>query len=219
MAQWFNVNTMVLKTLLKKPIIIQIFRFLAIGFLNTALDFVVLNMFSEVFGVTSGWKLGGTNMPGFLLAIVQSYYWNRYWTFTINNKSTIKDYIQCVGIGSIGAGILLGVFIGSKYEANTLYYFGLFSILIILQCFAWIKKKDELKKTSNAIAFTSFFIVSFIGLLINSGLVSLISQNLINNAILVDSPALVRNSAKAIATVVSLFWNFLGYKLIVFKKH
>jgi putative flippase GtrA len=61
-----------------------------------------------------------------------------------------------------------------------------------------------------------FLTVSLIGLGINSSIVYLISTFV--DPILGLSPAMWVNASKVVATGIALFWNFLGYKFIVFKK-
>jgi putative flippase GtrA len=65
-----------------------------------------------------------------------------------------------------------------------------------------------------SVQFWTFLVVSLIGLLVNSGLLAFISSNMQ----LVESPDLNKNLAKIVATFASLVWNFIGYKLIVFRK-
>lgn len=64
--------------------------------------------------------------------------------------------------------------------------------------------------------FVAFFVVTLIGLSINTSIVYLLTTYV--TPIGVDSKTLWTNIAKVLATGVSLFWNFAGYKLIVFKK-
>lgn len=75
---------------------------------------------------------------------------------------------------------------------------------------SWVFDKS---KKSN---FISFFVVSLIGIGINSGLVYVMTTYV--PPVIVHSPVLWANLAKIIATFASLVWNFLGYKLVVFKK-
>ena len=64
--------------------------------------------------------------------------------------------------------------------------------------------------------FLTFMLVTLIGLSINTGVVYILTTYI--QPILVTSPTLWANLAKVAATVLSLIWNFTGYKLIVFKK-
>jgi putative flippase GtrA len=63
--------------------------------------------------------------------------------------------------------------------------------------------------------FTQFLIISAVGIGVNTGIV-VAGTSLVSPA-LGMSPAAWANVMKLLATLVSLTWNFLGYKFIVFK--
>ena len=67
-----------------KPFFSQFGRYAAAGFLSTAIDFSVLNFTSYLTGITAGVIVGWGNAPGFLIAVVNGYLWNKLWVF--------KDY-------------------------------------------------------------------------------------------------------------------------------
>lgn len=84
----------------------------------------------------------------------------------------------------------------------------------IVNSYFWNRKwVFENPKESN---FFTFVGVTLIGLAINSTLVFLITTFI--PPVVVTSPKLWANIAKAFATGISLVWNFMGYKLVVFKK-
>lgn len=64
--------------------------------------------------------------------------------------------------------------------------------------------------------FVVFFLVTVIGVAINSGIVFTITT-FVPKVWAVDNTIWV-NIAKVLATGISLFWNFAGYRLFVFKK-
>ena len=68
------------------PFFSQFSKFAAVGFLNTAIDFGVLNILSIATGVTEGFKIGGVNVPGFVVAVFNGYLWNQLWVFQARNK-------------------------------------------------------------------------------------------------------------------------------------
>lgn len=135
----------------------QLAKFAAVGILNTAIDFGILNILSLASGVSAGLIIGGVNVPGFGAAVMNSYFWNKLWVFQDRKtgESVMRD-------------------------------------------------------------FPTFFVVTIIGVAINSGLVIFLTTH----APLLSGLAASRrlNLAKAVATIVTLIWNFLGYKLIVFRK-
>ena len=74
------------------------------------------------------------------------------------------------------------------------------------------------KESATGKEFTQFLIISGIGIVINTGII-VIGTSLIS-PLFGLSPAAWTNVMKMIATFISMVWNFLGYKLWVFKvKH
>jgi putative flippase GtrA len=139
-------------------VVFQFAKYALVGLANTAVDFGILNLLMLITGAYEGKTIILLNTISFLIAVVHSYFWNKFWTFRDKNK----------------------------------------------------------EKINNAIQFIQFIIVSIIGTLINTGIVYVISS-LIKPACDLSQTAWV-NIAKVIATIISLVWNFVGYKLIVFKE-
>lgn len=59
----------------------QFGKFVAIGFTNAAVDFGVLNYLIAVTGVTAGVYYSVLKVSSFLVALVNSYFLNKYWAF------------------------------------------------------------------------------------------------------------------------------------------
>ena len=205
--------------LIKRPVILQLLRFAAIGILNTAIDFIILNFFSKLLGIDEGVRLGYVNIIGFAMATIQSYIWNRYWAFDTSNQiGVLKNFIRLVLVGGLGFAAFVLVLLGAGKGAFPGYYLIVLIGLIIAQGFLWYNFKlheaPDQAHSSHSTQFIAFLIVSVVGLLINSGIVALVSGRLPEEI----STDLVKNVAKVVATAFSLVWNFIGYKLIVFKK-
>jgi len=64
--------------------------------------------------------------------------------------------------------------------------------------------------------FTQFLIISGIGIGVNTGI--MVAGTSLISPLLGLSPGAWANLMKVLATLVSMVWNFLGYKFIVFKK-
>ena len=118
---------------------------------------------------------------------------------------------------SIATGIHSGVQAG---EINVLG----FSVAVVhsyLWNKHWVFKKEPAAQTpaepapNAAKNFLTFLVVSIIGLAINSGIIILITTYVPPISGISASAQL--DVAKALATCVSLVWNFLGFKFIVFK--
>lgn len=104
----------------------------------------------------------------------------------------------------------------------TIIYYSLFKaisfILATINSYIWNKLWTFQRETTEKVSkeFFQFIIVSIIGFLINVGVASLIFKFISPFAGLTNTQwAIV---AAAIATAISMIWNFLGYKFIVFEK-
>lgn len=139
-----------------KRLIRQFSKFILVGGINTGIDFAVFNALIYATGITGGYQLAIINLFSFSVAVVNSYFMNKYWTFqdiTKNREET--KFAQFIAVSLVGAGINSGI----------------------------------------VAAFTSIF-PPILGL----------------------SPQLWANVGKLIATGASLVWNFIGYKLFVFRR-
>jgi putative flippase GtrA len=56
----------------------QFGKFLAVGTLNTGIDFGTLNLLSWLTGIYGGVRLAPVNVPGVLLALANSYLLNKH---------------------------------------------------------------------------------------------------------------------------------------------
>ena len=139
------------------PFFEQLGKFVAVGVLNTALDFSVLNAVSRLTGITAGVVVGWVNIPGFIVAVINGYLWQRLWVFPRQN-----------------------------IERNIF------------------------------IDFPKFLGVTLVGLLLNSGLIILVTTWIARPSGI--SSEIWLNIAKVIATAFTLVWNFVGYKFVVFRK-
>src|SRR6185437_7352954 len=102
------------------------------------------------------------------------------------------------------------VLISSKVSAPWYVYLGLLVVYLIFEKVFWRYFGFHLSDWNHeGHSFVSFFIVTLIGLGINVWLISVISTNLH-----ITGSDLDKNIAAALATAVSLFWNFVGYKVV-----
>jgi len=137
-------------------ILFEIAKFGVVGILNTLIDFGVLNLLSYLTKVFGGLALIPLNVISFSVAVVNSYLWNKHWTFKTGGLS---------------------------------------------------QKGKE---------FAGFVAVSVIGAFLNTATVYLLTTLVFFDG-LIFSSELRLNLAKLAATLVSLTWNFVGYKFFVFK--
>lgn len=90
------------------PLLRQITKFVIVGGLNTFLDFAILNFLIASSGIATG--LGYSFFKGisFLVAVTNSYFWNKYWTFEATGKKELQ-FLQFIVVSAIGLFINVGV--------------------------------------------------------------------------------------------------------------
>lgn len=211
-----NLGQKITGLLQKYPVVLQFLRFVAIGLLNTGLSFLIVNAISKSLGINAGLRLGYVSAMAFAVATTQSYFWNRYWAFGGSQAvGLLKDFFRLVMVGFLGALAVGFAILGSKVMAQAYFYALLLIIFFVIEFVFWKSFGFSFLKTAEGKnPFVLFVIVSLIGLLINATVVSLVSSHLI----VTQNLDLNKNIAIVIATCVSLVWNFVAYKLIVFKK-
>lgn len=198
------------------PIILQLLRFGAIGVFNTAMDVLVLNYMAAQFGVTKGTSLGWVNLPGFVLAVIQSYFWNKYWAFSSDTVSLFKNFFRLASVGVVGVVVYGLVALGGHNFALPVYFLGILGVFILAQVVLWYAFGFFRQQPAGQPGkdYISFFVVSIAGFLINSLVLYAATTHLVLSANSGDN----LNLGKIVATVASLVWNFIGYKIFVFKK-
>src|ERR1051326_5321855 len=192
-------------------VIYQFLRFACIGFLNTGLSFLVINTVSKFFGISQGFKFGVVVGIAFICALMQSYPWNKTWTF--GNETGVglwKNVVRLFSVGCLGVLALLFVAIASTFSAPWWAYLIFLAAYLITEDVLWKSFGFHMSTWSHeSHSFAIFFIVTIVGFFINSGLSGVFSTH-----IHITHRDLDKNIAAALATGVSLFWNFVGYKVV-----
>ncbi len=94
------------------PVFVQFGKFAAVGFSSTAIDFGILNILSLATGVTAGFILGGVNIPGFSVAVFNSYFWNKFWTFKAKGEGGLfHDFPKFLAVAVVGLILNSGIII------------------------------------------------------------------------------------------------------------
>lgn len=94
----------------KYPIIKQFVRFGIIGVINTGVDLLILNLLMFIFDKQEGIEYTVFKTISFTVAVVSSYFLNKYWAFEDKNrKEEVKKFSQFITISIIGAFINVGI--------------------------------------------------------------------------------------------------------------
>lgn len=86
----------------------QVAKFILVGGLNTFLDFAVLNLLIVLSSIVSGAGFSFFKGISFLVAVTNSYFWNKYWTFEAGVTKSL-EFLQFLVISTIGLFINVGV--------------------------------------------------------------------------------------------------------------
>ena len=156
-------------------VIYQIAKFVLVGALNTLFDWGILNLLIFLTVVASGPLYSVFKGISFLVAVINSYFWNIFWTF---RKTRIDADIN-------------------KPRINA-------------------DEADNGTRKAVGKEFLRFFIVSCIGFAFNVGVATLVVN--VWGPQWGVSAKLWANIGALGGTLIGLVWNFLGYKLIVFKR-
>ena len=92
-------------------VVFQIAKFVLTGALNTFIDLGILNLLINISETSVGPIVSGFKGISFLLASLNSYFLNKFWTFGIpNDKKTHKEFFQFFMVSIIGFIINVGAF-------------------------------------------------------------------------------------------------------------
>jgi len=92
-------------------------KFIQLGVLNTIIDIGTFNVITFFTNTTSGVLIGGVNAPGFIIAVTNSYLWNKFWVFEDNaEKRSYSDFwlFLVVSVTSLFVNSLI-VFVVTTY--------------------------------------------------------------------------------------------------------
>jgi|SRR3989344_5295808 len=92
------------------PFFAQFGKFAVVGFLGAAIDFSILNAVSHATGITAGFTVGWINIPGFLVAMMNNYFWNKIWVFP-TQSGVLREFPKFFGVTIIGLLINSGTII------------------------------------------------------------------------------------------------------------
>lgn len=101
-----------------KETIHQFYKFILIGILNTLIDLGVLNGLILLTAIASGWEFSLFKGISFAVAVTNSYFWNKFWTFkkegggvapAPRSLGVVGEFGQFFIISAAGLGVNVGV--------------------------------------------------------------------------------------------------------------
>lgn len=92
------------------PVIYQLAKFVLVGGMNFLIDMGVLNFLIFYTGVASGATQSGFKGISFCVAVINSYLWNKFWTFKRSSTEKVsQEFFQFIVVSIIGLLINLGI--------------------------------------------------------------------------------------------------------------
>src|SRR3990167_8132310 len=61
-------------------------RYVMVGFFNTGVDFAVFNLLMSITSIIKGPAVSSFKTVSFVVAVTNSYFWNKYWAFEAGNR-------------------------------------------------------------------------------------------------------------------------------------
>lgn len=128
----------------RTPVIFQFAKFALSGVSNVFIDLGILNLLMWIFSKSSGWYYPVFKTASFSIAVINSYFLNRFWTFRKNKTSMdsgefIKFYLFTgfafllnVGIASLVVNI-----IGPQWGISVKIWANLGAIVAVLLVCLW----------------------------------------------------------------------------------
>jgi len=92
------------------PVVYQLAKFILIGGLNFLIDMGVLNFLIFATGISTGIIQSGFKAVSFLLAMLNSYIGNKYWTFKrTTQEGVFQEFFQFLIVSAIGFALNLTI--------------------------------------------------------------------------------------------------------------
>jgi len=86
----------------KLSVIYQLAKFILVGGFNTLMDMGILNLLILLFQTSTGIYYTIFKSFSFVIAVINSYFWNRIWTFKREGGANVKEFGQFIIVSLIG---------------------------------------------------------------------------------------------------------------------
>lgn len=110
----------------RAPSFFEFTKFAVVGVLNSGVDFGILNSLMLITGVSAGGGFLAFKSVSVTLGVINSYIWNKYWTFNRSNSADARrEFVAfmvvtliAVGVNVAGAAVIVNV-IGAPAGVST----------------------------------------------------------------------------------------------------
>ena len=91
------------------PVAYQFAKFAAVGSLNNAIDFGIVNFLIFISGIASGWTFSVFKTVSFFAGTTNSFFWNKFWTFGAKEKPRAEEAMKFYAVAIVGGIINVGM--------------------------------------------------------------------------------------------------------------
>ena len=125
------------------PLLFEVVKFGVVGVLNTLVDFGVLNLLILIFSVASGVWFSLFKSLSFIVAVVNSYVWNKFWTFESDRRTNTKEALSFFVVSVIGFVVNVGIAslivnaVPALFGANPVVWANVGALVGTLLAFTW----------------------------------------------------------------------------------
>lgn len=128
----------------KIKVFFQLAKFLLTGVLNTFVDLGVLNVLILIFGISSGALYSVFKGFSFFVSVINSYFWNKFWTFkkteTGVGKREFGQFALVAGIGffiNVAIASFVVNVIGPQFGLSSNIWANVGAIIATVCVFTW----------------------------------------------------------------------------------
>jgi len=139
------VGVWILEVIFKKaPTLVQFGKSFLVGILNSALDMGVFDWLTWFFSVASGWLPIFFKVVSFSTGAVNSYFWNKFWTFKKRDtqdkaKEVVQFFLVTIGgllIHTVAIYILVNI-VGVKLGVSERMWASISNMVAVFAGFIW----------------------------------------------------------------------------------
>lgn len=110
-----------MQELIKKPIFRQFVKFGVVGLSSFIIDAGIYFIETRFFGIYYIVAKGAS----FIISVINSYIWNRRWTFRSENKEKAQEFIKFLTVAGIGFGLNVSIMFLAVSKLHWPDYYGL----------------------------------------------------------------------------------------------
>jgi len=94
-----------MKRIIERRGVRQFIKFCIVGVSSTIVDWGVFYLLDAVFGIYYVYA----KVISFLVAVINSFFWNRSWTFRSRSEQRMHEFIKYMLVYTIGMGLNVGI--------------------------------------------------------------------------------------------------------------